>query len=104
MKIREFNKHLNSCRVLRKGRPQPSLDPQKVRALDSGIRHRMVEYLVRQRAAVLEDLIPASISSDWLAACGYLYRAENDQWRFRICMESMVKSLSLRLTNPQQIG
>lgn len=74
MKLRAFNKVLNSCRTpARRGKPR-TLDLGKIRSLADDVKADMVAFLARQRGPILVDLVPAGTDLSHLAALGYLYR------------------------------
>lgn len=68
MKKRDFYAYLKT--VTTAGR----LDVAKIKKSAAKVRRQVVEYLVRHRAAIVVELIPASVDRSWLSACGYLHQ------------------------------
>jgi len=76
MKLREFNKTLNACRV--KGR----LNLARLTDIPNETKTEMVQFIVRNRGPVMMDLIPPGFDWPWLQCCGYLHITKGAQSGF----------------------
>lgn len=86
MKKREFAAVLRSITTQTKAPPgglkRKKLDRSKAQALPPDIKKRVVNYLVRNRDAVLVEFIDQHTDISWLASCGYMYRHEANGYSF----------------------
>jgi hypothetical protein len=67
MNKREFNKLLNKITT------KKLLDLKKVVLLTDGERSDMVYFIVKNRCAIIKDLIPDGFDFFWLNCMGYMY-------------------------------
>lgn len=72
MKLREFNKALNTCKNKKTGR----LDLKRLIEMPEETRHDMLLFLVRKRAPVVKELVTPLLDWAWLRCMGYLYETD----------------------------
>lgn len=72
MNDREFNKHINSCRVTRK--KMRVLSIAKVEALPTETKTAMTMHIIKRRGPVIVQLVTDAIDRSWLHSMGYLHR------------------------------
>ena len=78
MKIREFNKLLKIITT------KKLLDVDKIYLLSNKQRSDMVYFIIRNRQAVVKELIPEGFDWNWLASMGYMYQTTKNGFDF-IC-------------------
>lgn len=76
MNKREFDKTIRS--ISTKGR----LDLKLVAELSNNSKAVLVNYIVRQRGAIVKDLIPDNFDMSWLHSMGYLYETRGLLYTF----------------------
>ena len=67
------------------------LDKEKMKNLESETRSEMVYFIVRNRQAIVEDLIPNNFDMSWLAAMGYLYITDGKYFTLIHTQEQRIK-------------
>ena len=76
MNKREFSKLLNKITTKKR------LDLNKIVLLTNSERSDMVYFIVRNRCAVIKDLIPEGFDYSWLHCMGYMQESIGKQSRF----------------------
>jgi hypothetical protein len=78
MKQREFVKITKAC-----VNPETGMyDVDKLLGLSDDTKSKLVYFLVGNRHAVIQELIPPNFDMEWLASMGYLYRSKNKYFTF----------------------
>jgi hypothetical protein len=87
---REFNKVLRSmCTKV------GILDQNKVKAAPNELRNECINFVVRNRGAIVKCLINSDTDMSWLASMGYLYHAKNGNWEYLCTSENVPKNAKL---------
>ncbi len=78
MKIRAFNKILNSCR----NKAKTEFDLDKLAKLSDETKHILAIFIIKQRGPVIEQFITPLMDKSWLNSMGYLYRTKGAKYTF----------------------
>ncbi len=87
MKIRAFNKVLNSCR----NKAKTEFDLVKLAALPEETRHNLAMFIIRNRGPVIEQFITPLMDKTWLNSMGYLYKTKGAKYTFIHTGEHTIK-------------
>jgi hypothetical protein len=77
MKITEFNKALKSL-----SNSNNMLCKDKISKATNELKNEIIIFLVRNRQAIIKDLINSETDQSWLTSCGYLYNFSNSHFDF----------------------
>lgn len=86
MKIREFNKILNSCRDKKK-----HLSIDLINKLSEETKHSLALFIIRNRDPVILEFITPLMDTSWLSSMGYLYRQKGKNFIFICTAENQHK-------------
>lgn len=54
----------------------------KISKASNELKNQIINFLVRNRQAIIKDLINQETDQSWLSSCGYLYHFSNTQFDF----------------------
>ena len=99
MKVREFNRVLNSICIERNtevfdvslNRKVKVISEEKVSKLDNQEKNDIINYLVRNRFPIVSLFINDDTDRNWLSCMGYLYEKKNKYFTFLCTSENMKK-------------
>jgi hypothetical protein len=77
MKKSEFKKALKELSGTDK-----FLCKEKIKLASDELKNSMINFLVRDRQAIVEDLLNEKTDRSWLSAMGYMYHFKNDKFSF----------------------